>query len=95
MLLQLAWRNIWRNKRRTLITIGAIAFAVFLASFLRSFQKGVWDTVIDGAVNHFFGYVQIHGNGYWDDQSIDNSIEFSSSTTSIFFTKFFLFILKS
>ena len=83
MLLQLAWRNIWRNKRRTLITIGAIAFAVFLASFMRSFQKGVWDTVIDGAVNQFFGYVQIHGNGYWEDQTIDNSIEFDDALAAL------------
>jgi len=83
MLLQLAWRNIWRNKRRTFITIGAIAFAVFLASFMRSFQKGVWDTVIDGAVNQFFGYVQIHGNGYWDDQTIDNSIEFDKALATL------------
>jgi len=83
MLLQLAWRNIWRNKRRTLITIGAIAFAVFLASFMRSFQKGVWDTVIDGAVNQFFGYVQIHGNGYWEDQTIDNSIEFDAALAAL------------
>lgn len=83
MLLQLAWRNIWRNKRRTLITIGAIAFAVFLASFMRSFQKGVWDTVIDGAVNQFFGYVQIHGKGYWDDQTIDNSIEFDAALAAL------------
>lgn len=83
MLLQLAWRNIWRNKRRTLITIGAIAFAVFLASFMRSFQKGVWDTVIDGAVNQFFGYVQIHSNGYWEDQTIDNSIEFDAALAAL------------
>jgi len=83
MLLQLAWRNIWRNKRRTLITIGAIAFAVFLASFMRSFQKGVWDTVIDGAVNQFFGYVQIHANGYWEDQTINNSIAFDNALAAL------------
>ena len=82
-LIKLAWRNIWRNKRRTFITIGAIAFAVFLASFMRSFQKGVWDTVIDGAVNQFFGYVQIHGNGYWEDQAIDNSIAYDGDLQTL------------
>ena len=74
MTLQLAWRNIWRNKRRTLITIGAVAFAVFLAAFMRSFQKGIWDSVIDGAVNQFYGYAQVHAKGYWEDQTLDNSI---------------------
>ena len=66
MLLQLAIRNIWRNKRRTLITIAAVAFAVFLASVMRSFQKGAWDNVINNSVNLFFGYAQIHKDGFWD-----------------------------
>ena len=77
MLLQLAFRNIWRNKRRTLITIGAVCFAVFLASFMKSFQKGAWDSIIDGSVNQYFGFAQIHKHGYWDDQSIDNSVLFN------------------
>ena len=83
MILQLAWRNIWRNKRRTLITIGAVAFAVFLASFMRSFQKGIWDSVIDGAVNQFYGYAQVHADGYWDDQTIDNSMELDAQLEAL------------
>ena len=83
MLLQLAFRNIWRNKRRTLITIGAVCFAVFLASFMKSFQKGAWDSIIDGSVNQYFGYAQIHKNGYWDDQSIDNSILFDEQLKTL------------
>ena len=83
MILQLAWRNIWRNKRRTLITIGAVAFAVFLASFMRSFQKGIWDSVIDGAVNQFYGYAQVHAEGYWDDQTIDNSMELEAQLQAL------------
>ena len=83
MILQLAWRNIWRNKRRTLITMAAVAFAVFLVAFMVAFQKGVWDSVIDGTVNQFFGYAQIHGKGYWEDQSIDNSIELDEALRSL------------
>jgi len=83
MLLQLAWRNIWRNKRRTLITISAIAFAVFFAAFAISFNKGVFDAMIDGAVRQYFGYAQIHGNGYWEEKSIDNSLEFNTTLKNI------------
>jgi len=79
MLLQLAFRNIWRNKRRTFITIGAVTFAVFLASFMNAFQKGAWDSIIDGAVTNYFGLIQIHGEGYSEDQVIDKSIPFSDS----------------
>jgi len=79
MLLKLALRNIFRNKRRTLITIAAVAFAVFLASFMRSFQKGAWDNVIGTSVNSFFGFAQVHQQGYWDDKSLDNSMELSET----------------
>ncbi len=83
MLLTLALRNIWRNKRRTLITITAVAFAVFLASIMRSFNKGAWDNVINTSVNLFFGYAQIHANGFWDDQTIDNSMDYQEVVRSL------------
>lgn len=83
MLLSLAVRNIWRNKRRTLITIAAVAFAVFLASVMRSFQKGAWDNVINNSVNLFFGYAQVHKDGFWDEQVLDNAMEWDSSFEEI------------
>ena len=76
MILSLAWRNIWRNKRRTYITVAAVAFAVFISSVMSSFQAGVWDSVVDGAVNAYYGYAQIHANGYWEDQSIENAMPY-------------------
>lgn len=51
MLFKLAWRNIWRSKRRTIITVRAITFAVFLSSILQSFQKGTWDKIIENSIN--------------------------------------------
>ncbi len=83
MLFTLAIRNIFRNKRRTLITIAAVAFAVFLASFMRSFQKGAWDNVIGTSVNSFYGYAQVHKQGYWEDKSLDNSMELTDMLKSI------------
>lgn len=83
MLFTLAIRNIFRNKRRTFITIAAVAFAVFLASFMRSFQKGAWDNVIGTSVNSFYGYVQVHKQGYWDDRSLDNSIELTEQLIAL------------
>ena len=83
MLFTLAIRNIFRNKRRTIITIGAVAFAVFLASFMRSFQKGAWDNVIGTSVNSFYGYAQVHKQGYWEDKSLDNSVELNDQLKSL------------
>lgn len=73
MNLKLAWRNIWRNKRRTAITVASVFFAVFFAVFLRSMQLGAYAKMIDSVVRFYSGHVQIHANGYWDDQTLDNS----------------------
>jgi ABC-type lipoprotein release transport system permease subunit len=83
MVLKLAWRNIWRNKRRTAITVGAVAFAVFMASVLRSFQKGAWDKIVDSTVNLYYGFAQVHGAGYWEEQTLDNAIEFNDELKSL------------
>lgn len=83
MILNLAWRNIWRNKRRTAITLAAVAFAVLISAFMSSFQEGVWDEVVDGAVNTYYGYAQIHGKGYWEDQSLENAIEYTSDLQAL------------
>ncbi len=73
MLLKLAWLNIWRNKRRTLITATSVFFAVLLAIVFRSLTDGVYDNMIHNVVSYSSGYLQIHQKGYWDEQSIDNS----------------------
>ena len=72
MYLTLAWRNIWRNKRRSFITMGSIAFAVMLACIMRSMQFGSYERMIESAARFYTGYIQIHKNGYWDEKIIDN-----------------------
>jgi len=72
MYFKLAWRNIWRNKRRSFITIGSITFAVLLACFMRSMQLGSYERMISNAAEFYTGYIQVHEAGYWDDKTIDN-----------------------
>ena len=74
-LAKIAWRNLWRNRRRTLITLASVFMAVVLAIAIRSLQIGVYANMIGNAVRFSTGYVQVHANGYWDDQSINNSFE--------------------
>ncbi len=77
MYLTLAWRNIWRNKRRSYITIASITFAVMLACAMRSVQLGSYERMIETAARFFTGYIQIHKNGYWEDKTIDNSFPYT------------------
>ncbi len=76
MFLTLAWRNTWRNKRRSLITVLSITFAVLLACVMRSLQLGSYERMIDNSVRFYTGYIQIHKNGYWEDKVIDNSFQY-------------------
>ena len=73
MQIKMAWRNIWRNKRRTIITIVSIAFAVILSSIMRSMQLGSYERMIDNSVRFYTGYIQVHKLGSWDEQVLDNA----------------------
>ena len=79
MYFTLAWRNIWRNKRRSLITIASITFAVLLACVMRSMQLGSYDRMIETAARFFTGYIQVHDKGYWEDKTIDNSFSYDEA----------------
>ena len=81
--IKLAWRNIWRNKRRTLITMTSIAVAVLLSAVMRSMQEGQYKDMIDTTVGSFSGYAQVHANGYWDDKTLENSFAATDSLLNI------------
>lgn len=80
---KLARRNIWRNRGRTLISASAILFAVLLAISMSSFQQGAWDSTINGVVNSYFGHVQIHKKGYWEEQIIDSAFAYQAVTKDL------------
>lgn len=75
MLLKLAWRNIWRNKRRSLITAASVSFALFFAILMRSMQLGTYENVYDSVINSSTGYIQVHQEGYWDEPTLEKSME--------------------
>ncbi len=80
--LKLAWRNIWRNKRRTLITIASVFFAMFLSLVMRSMQVGSYAHMANGIVEAFTGFIQIHKEGYWDEQTLDNTFAYDTNMVS-------------
>ncbi|MDX1638647.1 MAG: FtsX-like permease family protein [Balneolaceae bacterium] len=74
--IKLAWRNIWRNRRRTLITLASIVVAVALSVITRSSQEGQYENMIESTVGTFTGYIQVHADGYWEEQTLNNSFTF-------------------
>ncbi|RMG40661.1 MAG: ABC transporter permease [Candidatus Dadabacteria bacterium] len=61
----LAWRNIWRNRRRTLLTLLAVAFSSAVLVFFMSLQLSSYDTSINASVSIFQGHLQVQPTGYF------------------------------
>lgn len=76
---KLAWRNIWRNKRRTLITVASIFFGVLLSAYMTSMQEGSYDKMVDIVVKFYSGYMQVHQEDYWENKSINNSFDYDQA----------------
>lgn len=70
----LAWRNLWRHKRRTWLTVGAMIFCNILLVFLISLQLGSYQMMIDNTLSAFSGHIQIQHSKYIDQQKIHQSV---------------------
>lgn len=79
LLVRLAWRNLWRNTRRTLITVSSIAFAVLLAQWLGAMTRGSHEQMIDNMTRFHTGYVQVQQAEYEAEPSLDNTLTWSES----------------
>jgi putative ABC transport system permease protein len=75
----LAWRNLWRNPRRSWLTAAGVAFAVFLLVAARSLQMSGYTTMLDNATRLLVGHVQIQDRAYFDDPSLRHVIADAAS----------------
>lgn len=76
LLLRLAWRNLWRNRRRTLITITAVVFATWLVIVMRGIQLGTYEHNITFSLNLFSGFLQLQHPQYLDNPSLQKGFRF-------------------
>ena len=79
-MIRLAWRNIWRNRRRSLITTASVFVAVFLTIVMMSYSNGTWGRMIENMLHTQTGHIEIHQKGYWDDKVIDNFMTMDNET---------------
>ena len=71
----IAWRNIWRNPRRTAVILIAVVIGVWSMIFLGALMRGIIQGMIHNGIDTLTGHIQIHQDHYPSDPSIDNSIE--------------------
>jgi len=71
---QLAWRNIWRNPRRTAVIMTAIIVGVWSMIFLGALMRGISDGMVRNGIATLTGHIQVHHRGYRNDPVIENSM---------------------
>lgn len=74
VILRLAWRNLWRNHRRSLIMLSAIALGVWGMIWMTALMRGMVDQMIDNSIKTLSGHIQIHAPAYLDDPSVEHLI---------------------
>jgi len=73
--LRMAWRNLWRHKRRTWLTVGAMIFSNLILVFSISLQFGSYQMMIDNTLKSYTGHMQIQREGYNEEPKMRSSIE--------------------
>ncbi|WP_076408103.1 ABC transporter permease [Shewanella sp. UCD-KL12] len=83
MLIKLAWRNLWRQKRRTLLTASALALALTLSLVMRSTQEGSYANNIENSARFSTGLIQLQHPEFAQTQSIDDLLPQSDAFIDI------------
>ena len=81
--LKVSWRNLWRNRSRTNVTISAVAICIAILIIFQSMIVGLIEKAVFNTTNLVVGEVQIHANSYLDDKSLYKSLKNTEKIKSI------------
>ena len=76
-----AWRNLWRNPRRTWLTAGGMAFSMWLVILFMSVQAGMYNDVRDLAARMGSGHAQVQHRRYFDDARLRYTVPAATELT--------------
>ncbi len=74
MIAQFAWKNIWRNKKRSLILVLAACFGVWGGIFTSGISVGMWEGTIESAIDRELSHIQIHHPKFRDEKLVQQFI---------------------
>jgi ABC-type lipoprotein release transport system permease subunit len=74
MIAQVAWRNVWRNKVRSLVVISSVVVGIWAAAFIISFATGMKHSYVETAIENEVSHLQIHVPGYLSDPDLTKLI---------------------
>ena len=74
MLFKIAWRNIWRNRTRSLVVISAVAVGLFAGMFMMAFFQGAINQEVESMVQTQLSHIQFHNPAFIDDKEVKDTI---------------------
>ena len=81
--IEVSWRNLWRNRTRTNVTIAAVALCIAILIIFQSMIVGLIEKAVFNTTNLVIGEVQIHANGYLNDKSLYKDLKNTEKIKSI------------
>lgn len=69
-ILKIAWRNVWRNRKRSMILLSAISFGLWAGLFIMSFYNGIIRQRIETAITQEVSHLQMHHPAFRDEGEI-------------------------
>jgi ABC-type lipoprotein release transport system permease subunit len=82
ILIRIAWRNIWRNRRRAVLTLVTVVIGCGMIIFNNALFYGGTMQMVDDAVTLNAGHIQVHQKGYWKSKSIDDGFQPANRLTT-------------
>jgi ABC-type lipoprotein release transport system permease subunit len=74
LVVTLAWRNLWRHKRRTFMILFAFVLGVWSMVVLAAISRGSMEQQLDKSILNLTGHVQLHASGFRDDPVIEHRL---------------------
>ena len=75
----IGWRNLWRNKRRSLVVISSIALGIFAMMFSMALMNGLNNQMVENTISTSLGHIAVQRTGFQDDMKLQNSLDLSET----------------
>lgn len=80
MMIQIGWRNLWRNPRRTFVILTAVVVGIIAMIGMSAFGRGMMEGMVSNSINNLVGHIKIQNPAYRMDPALDHRIDQVTST---------------
>ena len=74
-LIKISWRNVWRNKLRSIVVIVSVVFGILGGIIMIAMSYGLNEERMNNAVETYLSHIQIHNESFSEDYNIKHTID--------------------